>query len=244
VTPEPGLELDRRIASIAALDQPLRRDLYRWLLDGSWRSREDAAGALGIPRSVAAFHLDKLAAAGVVEVRFERTSGRQGPGAGRPSKLYRLAAEELSASVPERHYDLAGALLAAAVAEATRTGRPVQDCLRDAARAAGHRLGSEASDAAAASGTSPEERRGAVLATLARQGYEPELGRDQEIALANCPFHRLAEQQRELVCGMNLDFLAGLLEAIEPADHLHARLDPAPGYCCVRITAASPAGRR
>jgi predicted ArsR family transcriptional regulator len=243
VTPGPGPELDRRIARIAALDQPLRRDLYRLLLDGSWRSREDAASALGIPRSVAAFHLDKLAAAGVVEVRFERTSGRQGPGAGRPSKLYHLAAEELSASIPERHYDLAGALLAAAVADSTRTGRPVQDCLREAARAAGHRLGTAAGDAAAAVPGRAEERRAAVMATLARHGYEPELGHQEEIALANCPFHRLAEQQRELVCGMNLDFLAGLLEGLEPSSDLRARLEPAPGYCCVRITAASPSGR-
>src|SRR5215212_5542265 len=64
--------LERRIAAIAALDQPLRRDLYR-LLAGApgWATRDDAAAALGIPRSVAAFHLDKLADAGVVEVRFE-----------------------------------------------------------------------------------------------------------------------------------------------------------------------------
>jgi hypothetical protein len=48
----------------------------------------------------------------------------------------------------------------------------------------------------------------------------------------------LAEQHRELVCGMNLDFLAGLLEGIGPTDGLDARLDPAPGYCCVRIAAA------
>jgi predicted ArsR family transcriptional regulator len=76
------------------------------------------------------------------------------------------------------------------------------------------------------------------MAVLARHGYEPEIGRRKEIALANCPFHRLAEQERELVCGMNLDFLSGLLEGLGPAERLTARLDPAPGYCCVRIRAA------
>jgi predicted ArsR family transcriptional regulator len=233
---EPQSDLERRIAGIAALDQPLRRDLYR-LLAGGEITREDAAAALDVPRSVAAFHLDKLAAAGVVEVRFERTSGRSGPGAGRPSKLYRLAAEELSASIPDRHYDLAGSLLAAAIAESTRSGAPVRECLREAAHAAGHRLGEEASEAAAGARRGDARRR-AVIDVLASHGYEPELLRRKEIALANCPFHQLAEQQRELVCGMNLDFLEGLLDGIGQSGELTARLDPAPGYCCVRIAAA------
>jgi predicted ArsR family transcriptional regulator len=230
-----GLEL--RIAAIAALDQPIRRDLYRLLsaADG-WISRDEAATALGVARSVAAFHLDKLADAGVVEVRFERTSGRQGPGAGRPSKLYRPASDELAASVPARHYDLAGSLLASAVAESTRTGASAADCLRTAAHAAGRALGEEASEAVAAASRA-DARRQAVIDVLARHGYEPELGRRKEIILANCPFHRLAEEHRQLVCGMNLDFLAGVLEGMGSTVGLTARLEPEPGYCCVRIAA-------
>lgn len=229
-------DLERRIAGIAALDQPLRRDLYRLLADREL-TRDEAAAALDVARSVAAFHLDKLVEAGVVAVRFERTSGRSGPGAGRPSKLYRLADDELSASVPERHYDLAGSLLAAAVAESTRTGRPVRECLREAAREAGRRIGDEASEAVRGARRA-SERRDAVMAVLAQHGCEPEVARRTEIALGNCPFHRLAEQERTLVCGMNLDFLGGLLEGLESSANLTARLDPEPGYCCVRIAAA------
>ena len=230
--------LEQRIAGIAALDQPLRRRLYRFLSGGSgWATRDEAAAALDVPRSVAAFHLDKLADAGVVDVRFDRTSGKQGPGAGRTSKLYRLRHDELSASIPDRHYDLAGSLLAAAIAESTRTGAPVDDCLREAARAGGRAIGSEASEAVSAARTAAG-RRQAVLDVLARHGYEPTLARGREIALANCPFHRLAEEQRELVCGMNLEFLDGLLEGIGNSVALNARLAPAPGYCCVRISAA------
>jgi predicted ArsR family transcriptional regulator len=230
--------LEQRIAGIAALDQPLRLDVFRFLAsDHQWRTRDEAAAALDVPRSVAAFHLDKLADAGVLEVRFERTSGRQGPGAGRPSKLYRTREDEVAASVPERHYDLASSLLAAAVEESTRTGAPVGDCLRTAAHAAGRQIGEEARDAI--SGLERrDERLAAVVDVLARHGYEPEVGRRREIALGNCPFHRLAEAHRELVCGMNLDFLSGLLDGIGPADRLEARLAPAPGYCCVRIAAA------
>jgi len=231
-------DLDQRIGAIAALDQPLRRDLFELLHErGDWITRDDASAELDVPRSVAAFHLDKLADAGVVEVRFERTSGKQGPGAGRPSKLYRLAGDEVSASVPERHYDLAGSLLATAIAESTRTGEPVDACLRAAARAAGEAIGGEARDAVAGARRATE-RRAAVVSVLARHGYEPRVDRRKEIALANCPFHRLAEEHRDLVCGMNLDFLEGLLEGIGPTDRLSARLAPAPGYCCVRINAA------
>ena len=235
---EPADELERRISSIAALDQPLRRDLYRLLSErDGWVSRDEASEALDVPRSVAAFHLDKLAAAGVVETTFERTSGRTGPGAGRPAKLYRRGTGEVSASVPDRRYDLAGSLLATAIAEAERTGAPVADCLSAAAQAAGKVIGEEA---AAATGplTNRDDRRNAVIEILGRHGYEPVLGKRGEIALVNCPFHRLAEEHRSLVCGMNLDFLGGLLEGMGPADRLDARLAPEPGYCCVRIKAA------
>src|SRR5829696_2527621 len=70
-------------SSSAALDQPVRADLYALLIDrDDWVSRDEAADAVGVPRSVAAFHLDKLAEADLVQVRFERPPGRGGPGAG------------------------------------------------------------------------------------------------------------------------------------------------------------------
>jgi predicted ArsR family transcriptional regulator len=234
---EPDADLERRISGIAALDQPVRRDLYRLLTARGEVTRDDASSALDIPRSVAAFHLDKLAEARVVEVRFERLPGRTGPGAGRPSKRYRLASEELAASIPQRRYDLAGTLLAAAIDESIRTGAPVADRLRVAARSAGRAAGEEAAEASAGA-RSKAERRQALLDVLAEYGYEPELDRRKVIALANCPFHRLAQQHRDLVCGMNLDFLIGLTEASGEAGRWAPRLKPTPGYCCVRIHAS------
>jgi predicted ArsR family transcriptional regulator len=230
-------ELDRDVAGIAALDQPLRRKLYRLLCRaGGWTSRDEASEALGVGRPVAAFHLDRLVDAGVVETRFKRLTGRSGPGAGRPAKQYRPTAGDLSASVPTRHYDLAASLLAGAVAEATRTGRPVAGCLRAAAQAAGRAVGVGARQVAGPAVAAA--RREAATAVLGRHGYEPLLVGD-EIVLANCPFHRLAEEHRSLVCGMNLDFLGGLLAGLGPPGALVARLEPEPGYCCVRITAAT-----
>ena len=233
----PSTELEHRIAGIAALDQPLRRNLYRLLSDrDGWTTRDEAADALGVARSVAAFHLDKLADAGVVDVTYQRTTGRTGPGAGRPSKLYRPRDDEVSASVPERRYDLAGSLLATAIDEASRTGAPTADALSATAHGAGRELG-ERMRAAARSPEGGDERRHAVVDVLAQHGYEPELAEHDEIALANCPFHRLAQEHRTLVCGMNLDFVSGLLDGTGSTDQLVARLAPELGYCCVRIAA-------
>ena len=110
-------------------------------------------------------------------------------------------------------------------------------CLEVAAHAAGKEIGEDAGEAVRVA-TTQEARRDAVVEVLSRHGYEPEVGRRKEIALANCPFHRLAEEERELVCGMNLHFLDGLLDGMASSDQLTARLDPSPGYCCVRIAAA------
>jgi predicted ArsR family transcriptional regulator len=216
------MDHEHRVAAVAALDQPLRRDLYdRLARSGHWTTRDEAAEDLGIARSVAAFHLDKLVEAGVLEVRFERMGGRTGPGAGRPSKLYRRVAGEVGASVPDRRYDLAGSLLATAVAESTATNTPVGDCLHEVAHAAGEAVGERA-------------REGSVVEALSGCGYEPRKT-DADIVLTNCPFHRLAEEQRDLVCGMNLDFVEGVIEGLASDDVLTARLDPSPGQCCVRI---------
>ncbi|HLU43248.1 MAG TPA: helix-turn-helix domain-containing protein [Microthrixaceae bacterium] len=226
--------LQRNISGLASLDQPTRRALYDLVARrGDWTGRDAAAEELDLPRSVAAFHLDKLAEAGLVEVKFERPAGRGGPGAGRPAKLYRRSAEETAASVPDRRYDLAGSLLARAVATATRTGARVTECLAEVARTAG---------AEAGQGSRPDEAPGpdaaepALLVALEEHGYEPVVQPDGEIALRNCPFHRLAQQERELVCGMNLDFLSGCLDGLGVGEGFDARLDPEPGYCCVRIT--------
>src|SRR5919202_3194136 len=122
--------LGNRAAGVSALEDPARRALLEFVgaADGAV-SRDDAAQALGLTRRATAFHLDRLAEAGLLEVEYRRLTGRSGPGAGRPSKLYRRPAGEVAVSVPERHYDLAGDLLAAAVEESTRTGEPARDAL-------------------------------------------------------------------------------------------------------------------
>src|SRR3954451_15625241 len=112
-----------QVTAVAALAEPTRRRLYEFVARSPFPvSRDDVAGATDVPRPTTAFHLDRLVADGLLDVHYERRSGRTGPGAGRPAKLYRRAESPVAVSLPERHYDLAGELLAAAVVEAEQSG--------------------------------------------------------------------------------------------------------------------------
>jgi predicted ArsR family transcriptional regulator len=226
-------DFEERIAGVASLAEPQRRALYRFVVArGEAVGKDEAAAAMGVARSVAAFHLDRLVADGLLVTEFRRLTGRQGPGAGRPAKLYRRAEGEMSVSLPARQYDLAAGLLAAAVNDATHTGTPVGEALTRVATARGRSLGERAREEA---GKRPSRRAllDAALGVLDEQGYEPhQIG--TEIVLANCPFHALVDEQRDLVCGMNRDLLCGFADAVGD-DVLAARLAPSEGSCCVSL---------
>jgi predicted ArsR family transcriptional regulator len=223
---------DDRLAALAALAEPLRRSLYLHVTGAPDAvSREDAAAALGVSRSVAAFHLDKLAELGLLDVEYRRPPGRGGPGAGRPAKLYRRSGGEVAFTVPERHYDLAASILAAAVADAQEQDVPLDQALLAASRRRGHDLGAPPTETAEQ--RSDVQALGRVAEVLTAQGYEPCREGDR-ITLENCPFHALAQQHRALVCGMNLGVIEGILEGAG-ATEVEASLDPAPGRCCVTM---------
>jgi predicted ArsR family transcriptional regulator len=222
-----------QVERIAALGEPVRRELYRYVLsqDGPV-GREQAAAGAGVAHHVAKFHLDKLVADGLLEVEYARPPGRTGPGAGRPAKLYRRSARDIAVSLPERHYDLAGRVMAAAITATAHDGIPLAGALRAAAETAGRDLGAETSGAAA----EPADRIAAASNVLARNGYEPRATADG-LTLANCPFHSLAQAYPDLICGLNVHLVGGLLDALGAAD-LCARLGPAPGRCCVTVRKA------
>lgn len=235
-------DFDSRVTSIAALAEPVRRALYLYVVGQPEPvGREQAAAAVGVAHHVAKFNLDKLEEEGLLDVQFSRPPGRRGPGAGRPAKLYRRTAREIEVSLPERRYDLAGQVMAQAITAAERTASPISDALAHAARKAGRALGPEVRAKAGAR----VSRAGILRAlgdVLAEHGYEPRVA-GKAITLANCPFHSLAQNHTELVCGMNLDLMNGLLEDLSPGD-LHARLTPTPGRCCVTIEPASGSAPR
>jgi predicted ArsR family transcriptional regulator len=227
------------LAGLADLAEPTRRALYLYVLDrGSAVSRDEAAAGVGIPRHKAKFHLDKLVGDGLLEVEFARRTGRQGPGAGRPAKLYRRAAREFSVALPQRSYELAGRLMARGIAGARGAGRPVAETLDEAAREQGSGMAAEALRRAG-EGPSQAALLAAARQVLDEQGYETSA--DQAgLTFANCPFHALVAEHTNLVCGMNLAIVEGLLDGLPPLP-VAAVLDPGEGRCCVRLAAAGRA---
>lgn len=222
-------ELDARLDQVASLGEPIRRALYRFVATQTEPvSRDQAATAVDVARHVAKFHLDRLVSDGLLVAEYRRPEGRGGPGAGRPAKVYRHLGD-LAVTLPERHYDLAGRLLVRAVADAERTGTPVAETLDEVASEAGREIATEH-----ASSARPDDALQRLTELLDACGYESSMD-GRRVELMNCPFHELAEENRELVCGMNLAFVRGMLEAMPEAD-AHAELDPAPRRCCVTVT--------
>ncbi|MEI8411649.1 MULTISPECIES: helix-turn-helix transcriptional regulator [unclassified Kribbella] len=214
---------DAQVQAVAVLEEPTRRRLYEYVVTQPTPvGRDEAAAALGIPRTTAAFHLDKLTEEGLLATCFERRSGRTGPGAGRPAKLYHRSEREIDLTLPERQYAVAGRLLAAAVVDAEESGGSPREAVNRRAREYGESLGRTAGE-------------GSVDQILKAHGFEPRPDKDG-IALTNCPFQRIAKDQPQLVCGMNLHLLAGLLSTLDIP--YEARLEPTPGNCCVRLVPA------
>ncbi|MEV6236510.1 helix-turn-helix domain-containing protein [Lentzea sp. NPDC051838] len=211
------------VAAVAALDEPNRRKLYDFVVRQTAPiSKDEAAQAVALPRTTAAFHLDKLVEMGLLAVVHERRSGRTGPGAGRPAKLYLRSGEQIEVSLPDRRYEAASHLLTDALLEAETTGKPAREILNRRAYEWGEDLAGQAD--------------GDVVRALENLGFEPQQ-ENTAILLGNCPFHSLAQKHTQLVCGMNLCLVSGILDGIEARSHT-ASLDPSPERCCVRLDQA------
>jgi len=216
------VDLGRRAAGIGVLADDTRRALYEYVVARPDPvGREQAASALGLPVHRATFHLDRLVTEGLLEVEFRRLTGRTGPGAGRPSKLYRRATQEFAVSLPARRYELVGDILAAAVTRAAEGGaldRTLDECAREEGLGIG------------AAATGLDGSLGALASVLARQGYEPRI-ENETVVLANCPFDALARRHTDLVCGLNRSFVQGVADGM--GCDVTACLEPDPERCCV-----------
>jgi predicted ArsR family transcriptional regulator len=215
------------VTAVSLLGEPVRRRLYEYVVaQPDAVGRDEAATAVGIKRPLAAFHLDKLAEEGLLDVEFRRLSERTGPGAGRPAKLYKRSAREVKVSLPQREYELAARVFAEALT-ADESPAPVQD----AARALGKEMADQVRERAG-------RHRGAKNLTrtaeevLQNYGFEPFHDEEGNLRLRNCPFHQLSRRYTDLVCGMNLDIMQSLIEELG-LERLEARLEPQPGMCCV-----------
>lgn len=217
------------VSAVASLEEPTRRRIYDHVgAQAAPVSRDDVAAALDVLRRTAAFHLDRLAELGLLAVSYGRRTGRTGPGAGRPAKLYQRSTRDVAVSLPPRDYDLAGRLLAGAMAQAQHTGERPREVLDRQARDLGRAMARERSG-----GPTDRGATSVLMGLLEDHGFEPRSAAG-EIILHNCPFHALAQEQAELVCGMNLHLLVGVLEGLGTTG-LQARLEPGHSGCCVRL---------
>lgn len=212
-------------AIVAAIADPSRHALYTAVSRSAVPlGRDELAELVGLPRATAAFHLDRLVDVGALTAEFSRRSGRTGPGAGRPAKLYSVADDEVTVSLPARRYEFVGDLLAEAAEESDRTGIGMRDALVATAEARGHELGT------------PETP---LAETLEGFGYQP-VPCDGGYRLTNCPFHRLATRHTDLICSANTAFVRGLAD--ESAERREVWMEPVAGECCVRVGAEHPEG--
>ncbi|MFN2591950.1 MAG: helix-turn-helix transcriptional regulator [Candidatus Dormibacteria bacterium] len=235
-------ETEDRIAAFSSLADPTRRRLYLYTISRpEGAGRDEAAEAVGISRGLAAFHLDRLIADGLLVADYRRLTGRTGPGAGRPAKIYRRSERELSFSVPRRNHELLARLFAQAMSSTT-SDTPLE-ALMIAAAELGASLGSQARRLAGGRAGRQRLLEGAT-AVLRENGFEPRTEGDDCLVLGNCPFSPLAGEYTDLVCRANLSLMEGLaaglrIKGVEPV------LDPKPGMCCVtfqRVARATPAG--
>jgi predicted ArsR family transcriptional regulator len=222
------------VAAVALLDEPTRRRLYDYVVTHAGVGRDAAAKALGISRVLAAFHLDKLVASGLLSARYRRLSGRTGPGAGRPAKVYARSDHDIAVSLPARRFELPAEVFAEGLERLSTTVGPaaVADAVNEPARLHGRQTGRLVRRSAGPR-AGRRRKREALLRQLTDDGFEPAVDAQTDtITLVNCPYRALSESHRELTCGMNLAWAEGLVEAAGTAD-LAPRLEVEPGRCCV-----------
>ncbi len=222
---------ENTLEALGTLADDHRRRMYLFIREqGRPVGREEAAATVGISRKLAAFHLDKLVDKGLLKAHYMRLSEKRGPGAGRSSKVYEPTDSEIAVTVPSRSYDFAAKILI----EAMRSRGPWRTTVPEAARQEGLELGRKVrSDKRL---RSPGTARTLELSqeVLFDRGYEPYRDHQDGVRLRNCPFHALAQQSVEIVCGMNQAFIDGFLKGLGN-ESVTAVLDPQPGQCCVRL---------
>lgn len=154
---------------------------------------DDAATELGVHRSVARSRLERLAEAGLVRTSFERRSGRTGPGAGRPAKLYSAAPEDEPLELPARRFP---ALVARLLDAIPTEGR------EQALRCAGEDFGRELARAARLRPKArPEDALEALCRAVRSLGFHAALDRIEGdtavISTLTCPLRPLVAQRPE-----------------------------------------------
>lgn len=223
-------DLARAAAAVGALEDDLRRRMYLFVRrQGRPVTREEVAKHAKVSRKLAAFHLDKLAELGLLTTQLATPLGKKaGRGRGRTSKLYEPSDKEVSVSLPERHYEFMGEILAEAIAPRKGT----HDSIAVACRAAfdrGRAIARDVMKRSRAPSTSAVLKR-----LLTRRGYEPYEDESGQLRTRSCPFHALSRQAPDVICRINRQFVEGVLKGLS-IDDVDVNVDRRPGECCVHL---------
>jgi predicted ArsR family transcriptional regulator len=201
---------------------------------------DDLAVACGIHRNVARSRLERLVAVGLLEAGYERRSGRAGPGAGRPAKIYSVVPELEAIEFPARRYEALVGLLVAALAPGERSDR-----LRDVGLSFGRQLADGAGLRPARTIQTGFER---MCGAVRRLGYQAtlegvEAGR-AVIGTATCPLRplvrarpELAEIDRAMWAGLACRAVEGLRADVVECGSTGCLDDRSPCRVVVRVAA-------
>ncbi len=174
--------------ALAAIGDPQLRETLVWVRrQPAAVTADEVAAAQNVHRNVARSRLERLAKAGLLQVGFERRSGRTGPGAGRPAKTYAVAPELEAAEFPVRRYDRLIGLLMDALPSRGRSER-----LRELGTEFGRTLAEHGRLRTAAEASKAAEQ---VCETLRKLGYQAAVAESDAarvvIATPTCPLRPL-----------------------------------------------------
>ncbi|QIP88057.1 transcriptional regulator [Streptomyces sp. Tu 2975] len=224
------------VEAVSVLADEVRRTLYRFARRAHRPvTREEAAADAGISAKLAAFHLDKLVAAGLLHSRYDSPGGVSR--VGRKPKVYEPAETDIRISIPERRPDVLAEILVDAVLEQGQ-GEDAQSAALRTARRRGEELGAATRSDIRPGRLGPERSITLTASVLEEFGFEPARRAPDELRLLNCPFHPLVARSPQLVCGINHAFLGGFLTGLRTGG-IDAVLAPHPDRCCVELRAAA-----
>ena len=230
---------DSSLDALAALGDDLRRRMYAFIRAAHRPiTREEAAANVGISRKLAAFHLDKLVAAGLLRARYDKPADLRR--AGRAPKIYEPDDTTIAVTIPPRHHDVLSGILLEGILAETGEENARAAALR-IARARGETLGATERDRLRPGRLGAERALTLSEEILTRCGFEPTRETPGLLRLSNCPFHPLAAHAPDLVCAINHAYLTGFLHGLG-AVTIDAELAPAPGACCVELRTAPRPG--
>jgi predicted ArsR family transcriptional regulator len=169
---------------------------------------DELAPELRVHRNVVRSRLERLAAAGLVEVAYERRTERTGPGSGRPAKTYAAAPETRSLEFPERRWERVLGLL---VEQLPTRGRP--RLLADTGVAFGRELARAAGIRKSRSPAAALESVAAAVRSLGYQASVESAGPDGGVIVSpTCPLRPLVFDA-PATSGLDRGMWRGLVES-------------------------------